>query len=287
LLNDNNEQLSTQSKILEAQNDELEVQNQELVEAHQVIKNTQDQLVQSEKMASMGQVTAAILHEINTPLGAVSSNVQMMEMILEKLTKELDGFENTKVTKGLKAMSSSATITFDAVQRVHEITMNLKNFSRIDQAEFKESDVHEGINSVLMLTSNLWTNHLIIDKHYGELPAIRCYPSLLNQVFMNIIVNAVHATEKDGKLEISSSLIDDYVRIEFKDDGTGIPEDKLEQIFESGFTMKDVGKGTGLGLSISKDIVDKHKGRIYARNNEDQGATFIVELPIEFTMTSI
>jgi len=280
-LEDQNEELDAQRTELEAQNEELDSQNEELMQSQLMLRKAQDQLVQSEKMASMGQLTAAIAHEINTPLGAVSSNVQMLDLMLMKLKKQLSEEKYEDVLKGLDKLSKSNAITADATNRVHEIIRNLRSFSRIDQAAFQNANIHEGIHSVLVLTSNLWKNKLTINENYESIPEISCYASLLNQVFMNVVVNAIQATEKGGVIDINTSVVDDYVRIDFIDDGLGIPDDKLEMIFESGFTMKSKEDGTGLGLSISRDIIKKHHGRIYANNNPEKGAKITIELPLE------
>ncbi len=272
--------LEDQNIELDAQKSELEAQNDELTQSKNQLQKAQDQLVQSEKMASVGQLTAAIAHEINTPLGAVSSNVQMIDLMLMKLKKQLTENKYEDVLKGIEKLARSNSITADASERVNDIIRNLRNYSRIDQAEFQNANIHEGIHSVLVLTSNLWKNKLTINEHYEVIPEISCYASLLNQVFMNVIVNAIQATDKDGVIDIRTSVVDEYVRIEFTDNGIGIPVDKLEMIFESGFTMKPKDEGTGLGLSISRDIIKKHHGRIRAVNNEEKGATIIVELPL-------
>jgi len=272
--------LEDQNIELDAQKSELEAQNDELTQSKNQLQKAQDQLVQSEKMASVGQLTAAIAHEINTPLGAVSSNVQMIDLMLMKLKKQLTENKYEDVLKGIEKLARSNSITADATERVNDIIRNLRNYSRIDQAEFQNANIHEGIHSVLVLTSNLWKNKLTINEHYEVIPEISCYASLLNQVFMNVIVNAIQATDKDGVIDIRTSVVDEYVRIEFTDNGIGIPVDKLEMIFESGFTMKPKDEGTGLGLSISRDIIKKHHGRIRAVNNEEKGATIIVELPL-------
>lgn len=272
--------LENHKEELEAQNEELDIQNVDLMESQELLKTAQNRLVQSEKMASIGQITAAIAHEINTPLGAISSNNQLLDMMLMKLEMTIASGDEEKTTKVLGNIKKSNGISMDAVQRVNEIIKNLRNFSRIDQAEFQNADVNEGIRNVLVLTSNLWKNKVSIEENYGILPDINCFPSLLNQVFMNVIVNAIHATEKDGHISINTDYNDTHVFVRISDDGSGINIGLLETIFESGFTTKDRDKGTGLGLSISKDIILKHNGTIVATNNPDTGATFTISLPI-------
>ncbi len=276
-LNDFNQELDAQKQELEAQNIELEVQNVTLTDSKNMIQEQQDQLVRIEKMATLGQISAAIAHEINTPLGAIKSNIQMMEMVLGQLdTSSCDPILQKKLAR-LKDMNSIST---NASERVTEIIRSLKNFSRIDQADFQDFDVHEGIDSVLVLTSNLWKNNITIEKQYGEIPILEGYASMLNQVFMNIVVNAIQAMDDSGILTITTEATESAVKISFKDSGKGIAPQLLERVFESGYTTKDINQGTGLGLAISKDIIAKHNGRIYALNHQTKGATFVIELPL-------
>lgn len=277
-LNDQNQELDAQKQELEAQNLELEAQNYALTESKDTIQSQQDQLVRSEKMATLGQISAAIAHEINTPLGAIKSNVQMMQMVLETLDVSACTPELQKKLSKLKDMNS---ISNDASNRVTDIIKSLKSFSRIDQADFQDFNPVEGIESVLVLTSNLWKNKIEIVRSYASQRHIEAYASMLNQVFMNIVVNAIHAMEAGGQLNISTLTSEESLTIRFKDTGIGIPSENLTRIFESGFTTKDANKGTGLGLAISKGIIDKHGGRIIAYNNTDgPGTTFEVILPL-------
>lgn len=275
-----NLELESSRDELEAQNMELDVQNAELTSSKIKLEATQNQLVQSEKMASIGQISAAIAHEINTPIGAVSSNAQMIDIMLNKLKKYIEENDEKNALIIVEKLSKSNTISIDASKRVNEIIKNLRNYSRIDQASFQNADINEGIKSVLVLTSNLWKNKVILDESYDNLPLISCYPSMLNQVFMNVIVNAIQASEKNGEIKIDTSFDDTYIKIEISDQGEGIKESDINKIFESGFTTKPKDKGTGLGLSISKNIIEKHNGSIRAYNN-DHGATFEILLPLK------
>ncbi len=229
----------------------------------------------------MGQLTAAIMHEINTPMGAVQSNNQMLDMMLTKLKSEIESKDYEGASKIIGKMVKSNRISVDAANRVNEIIRNLKNFSRIDQAEFQKTDITEGIRSVLVLTSNLWKNKVTVHENYKSLPMINCYSSMINQVFMNIIVNAIQASEKNGNIYIETSYDEKNIYVSIKDEGTGINEKDLAHLFDEGFTTKPEDEGTGLGLSISKDIINKHNGKIEAFNNEDKGSLFKITLPIE------
>lgn len=274
-LNDNNDLLEAQKEELEAQNLELEAQNTALYESRSLIQSQQDQLVRSEKMAVLGQISAAIAHEINTPLGAIKSNAQMIEHALSKVTIDRMDTTNQNMLEKINQMNST---TVEASNRMSEIIRSLKNFSRIDQSEFQDFDVHEGLESVLLLTSNLWKNKVSLVKKYATLPLIQAYPGMLNQVFMNIIVNGIQAIADEGVLTIETACDPTHVMITISDTGTGIAQDHIDKVFDSGFTTKLPNQGTGLGLSISKDIMMKHKGHITVKS-DDKGATFTISLP--------
>lgn len=275
-----NEELQDYKDELEAQNAELEAQNIELADSKQVIEHQQDQLVHSEKMASIGQLSAAIAHEINTPLGAIKSNCQMAETLLPMIESVLEDSDAPKVNKAIKNLKSSNHISLEASKRMAEIIRNLKNFSRLDQSDFQDADINEGIQSVLVLTSNLWKNKVDIDADYGLLPLVQCYPGMLNQVFMNIIVNAIQASEQNSIVHIRTRHENDSIVVEIEDHGTGMTEEVQRQIFNSGFTTKTKDQGTGLGLSITKDIIDRHKGTIEVHSLRDHGSQFTIYLPI-------
>ena len=274
------EELEGHKDELEAQNLELESQNIELVESKRLINNQQNQLVQIEKLASIGQLSAAIAHEINTPLGAIQSNNQMIDIIIPIIEKALIENEDIKLKKAIKNLKSSNSINLDATRKINEIIKNLKNFSRLDQSDFQNANLNEGIESVLVLTSNLWKNTITIIKEFDDLPLVACFPSMLNQVFMNIIVNAIQGSNNNGLITIRSKYDSTYVYIEVEDNGIGISKENLAKIFDSGFTTKDKDKGTGLGLSISKDIIEKHNGTIKVISEINKGSHFIIKLPI-------
>jgi len=272
---------------LEAQNAELEAQNIELSESKLVIETQRDKLVQSEKMASVGQLSAAIAHEINTPLGAIKSNCQMTETILPIIDMTLENSEDVKAQKAIKNLNSINSISLDASKRIIEIIRNLKNFSRLDQSDYQDADINEGIKSVLVLTSNLWKNKVEIIEDLDTLPMVPCYPGMLNQVFMNILVNAIYASDQDGVVNIKTQVNGEHLEIHFEDHGVGIPDKDLKQIFDSGFTTKEKNIGTGLGLSISKDIIERHKGTISVKSQVGVGTQFTVTLPLKQQQNNI
>ncbi|HEX3027779.1 MAG TPA: HAMP domain-containing sensor histidine kinase [Clostridia bacterium] len=275
-----NDLLAKQKVVLENQNEELEAQNEELIESKKQIEEAQTLLVQSQNMASIGQLTAAITHEINTPLGAINSNVQMYEMLLNSLS-ECATVNGDEASELLSQMRESNNINILACKRVSEIIKSLKNFTRIDQAEFQEVDVNEGIKSALILTSNLWKKKITLHEDYGSISRIKCYPGLLNQVFMNVIVNAIQSIEDKGEIFIKTTQESNNVDISIRDTGSGIKEENLSKIFDYGFSTKSIGTGAGLGLSICRNIINKHYGEIKVNSKLGEGTEFIITLPIE------
>ena len=265
------------SDLLENQNEELHMQNDELIHNRIIIENQQNQLIQSEKMASVGQISAAVVHEINTPIGAIKSNAQIMDMLISQLATEQD---QEKIKKKVGMMKPTNDMIVDASDRVIQIVKSIKNFSRIDQSAFKEADLHEAIDSVLLLTSNMWKSRITIVKSYGSLPPVNCYIGLINQVIMNLVVNAIDSIETAGEIHIATGIRDSAAFIAIKDTGSGIDSENLDKIFEQGFTTKAIGKGSGLGLAISQNIMEKHAGQILVESIPGAGSTFTIVLPI-------
>lgn len=275
-----NEILEKQNETLENQNIELEAQNNELIESKLQIQKTQAQLIQSEKMASVGLLTAAITHEINTPIGAINSNVQLEKMILAEMMNLLKDEQDETLKAMLEQIAGFNEVNLMACSRIVEIIRSLKSFSRLDQAEFQEANINEGIQSVLVLTNNLLKNRITIHEEYGELPLVRCFPGQLNQVFMNLIVNAAQAIEGQGDIFINTRISGENVMITIRDTGTGIKKENITKLFEPGFTTKGVGVGLGLGLYISYNIIQNHDGVITVNSEEGKGSEFIIKIPI-------
>ena len=169
--------------------------------------------------------------------------------------------------------------SIEGSRRVKEIVENLRNFSRLDEAEFKLADIHEGLESTLMLLNNDLKNRITVHKNYGDFPPIYCLPGYLNQVFMNLLLNAVQAISGTGNIRITTELKNELTVISIKDDGAGIPADKLDRIFEPFYTSKPVGEGTGLGLSISYGIIERHSGTIIVNSTVGIGSEFVINLP--------
>lgn len=279
------ELVENQKEILENQNAELEMQNEELVKSKDQIQQQQGQLIQSEKMASVGMLTAAITHEINTPMGAINSNVQLEDMLIGSFAMNPLIMENEELSAGLSQLKEVNDINLIACSRIIEIIKSLKTFSRIDQSDFQEADINEGIRSVLVLTRNLTKNRIVIHEDYGDLPPIRCFPGQLNQVIMNIVVNATQAIEGEGELYIQTYQKDRDVYISIRDTGVGIKPEDINKLYDPGYTTKGVGVGLGLGLYLSYNIMKNHNGDITVNSDLGKGAQFILRIPMDNART--
>lgn len=278
---DYNEQLEKQKVLLESQNEELEAQNEELTESKEQIQQQQAKLIQSEKMASVGMLTAAITHEINTPIGAINSNAQLEEMLLGQLQGLTAVKEDREIAGLLAQMKEVNDVNLVACERIIEIIRSLKSFSRVDQADFKEANINEGIKSVLVLTHNLLKRRITVHEDYEDIPPVKCYPGQLNQVFMNILVNASQAIEGEGDIYIHTWQQDRDICISIRDTGIGISSEDVNKLFDPGYTTKGVGVGLGLGLYISYNIIQNHKGSIAINSEPGKGAEFIIRIPMD------
>ncbi len=282
-LEEKNRQLAHQAEELEYQTEELSSLNESLEEAMRQLQDAQVQLVQSEKMAALGQLTAGVAHEINTPLGAINSNTEIIEMV----TQYLKGSDDVKVQYMIEKLDKANDTNKMACERIIQIVRHLKNFARLDESDFKEACLTEGLESVLLLSHNLLKHRITIHKSYGDIPMVKCFPNQLNQVFMNIIVNAAQAIGDQGDIWIKTWASSEKVYVQIRDNGEGIPEKNLHKIFDPGFTTKGVGVGTGLGLSICYKIVEKHKGQIRVVSKLGAGSTFTIELPVHNSFANI
>lgn len=268
---------------VEKRTEQLKDKNEELITAYDELKDAQMQLLRSEKMASLGMLVAGIAHEINTPLAAINSNTDMFIRSFEKLRIKLgspDGDPRDALTT-ICVMENLANVNLTACQRLDGIVKTLKNFARLDEEDFKLVDIQEGLDSTLELTAHLSRNRIKVIKEYGGIPKIRCYANQLNQVFMNLIVNACQAIDRNGTLTIRTRASVSQVHVEISDTGSGIDPKHLSKIFDPGFTTKGVGVGTGLGLSISYKIMQEHTGSIDVESKKGKGTTFTVNIPIE------
>ena len=235
---------------------EISQKKEELESAIKELKETQLQLINSEKMASLGQLIASVAHEINTPLGAISANNEMMEKVFENLDN--------------KILNEINSVDKEAIKRITNIVQSLKRFVRLDETTLQEANINEELDLTLQLIHHKIKNGFEIEKEYGSIPFVSCYPNMLNQVFLNILMNSVHSIEDIkkndmnyvGKIKLKTEIIDDFLRISIFDNGKGISSTDKEKIFQAGFTTKKKGEGTGLGLAICKKIIEKHNGKI-------------------------
>lgn len=280
--------------------------NKRLGEMNQRLKENQNQLVQSEKMASIGQLAAGVAHEINNPVGFVKSNLGTLigyvktfklllreydfltEAVRKNNTKRqmaaLDMVEKIKTEEDLEYIlgdiDSLLSESIDGTERVGDIVQNLKTFARVDGSKIREADINEGIEATLKIVWNELKYKCTVNKNLNPLPRIRCNPGQLNQVFMNILVNAAQAIPEKGEITITTETTDAEIVIKISDTGSGIPNEIKSRLFEPFFTTKPSGKGTGLGLSVSMDIVHKHNGVIDIESEVGVGTTFTIRLPI-------
>jgi len=286
---------------------ELTASNTELNKTLIDLKEAESQLVESEKMASLGQLTAGIAHEINNPINFVTSNVNPLRRDVEMLLDAVGTIENIGLSdesinnKKQQIEEYKEEIDFDYLKieishllkgisegasRTAEIVKGLRIFSRLDEDDLKKADVNEGIDSTMVIVNNLLNGKIKVVKEYGNLPLIECYPGKLNQVYLNIISNAIHAIHKKhgeaggGVLKISTSCNEKSVFVKIEDNGTGMDEATKRKIFEPFFTTKEVGEGTGLGMSIVYNTIKKHNGQIYVNTTPGVGTEFILDIPI-------
>lgn len=304
------ETIQNQADVLELmvteRTSELTKSNEELSITLKNLKEAQTQLVGAEKMASLGQLTAGVAHEINNPINFVTSNVNPLRRDIEDLQLVLNKYESIQPDDELKSkleeiekikkeididyVREEINILLNGIQdgadRTAAIVKGLRNFSRMDEDILKKTNIIEGIESTLTLLNSSIKNNIIVEKQYDEVVEIECYPGKLNQLFMNVLNNAIHAIDdmgyknKEGKILIKVSVENGNVIISIKDNGGGIPENIKQKIFDPFFTTKPVGKGTGLGLSIVYSIVKEHNGKVKIDSEIGKGTEFIFTFPV-------
>jgi len=287
------EEIVSTSETTEAQKRELELTVENL-------KLAQSQLVQSEKMASVGVLTAGIAHELNNPINFMSGNVFPLKSDLDEVFSVLNKYDEAIEANKLgdffaelNALKEEMDFSYliqeiysllkgieEGAHRSSEIIKGLRSFSRLDDEACQFYDIHEGIDSSLVLLHNkIKDRNIVVKKDYGEFEGLECYPSKFNQVIMNILTNSIQAMKGGGKLFIHTVSSAIGVKIIIKDTGMGMPPDVKKHIFEPFYTTKEVGKGTGLGLSISYGIIEKHNGNIDVISEPGKGTEFIISLP--------
>ncbi|MGB2905479.1 MAG: ATP-binding protein [Candidatus Aminicenantaceae bacterium] len=295
---ENSRRLVTYSQELEEKSHRLEEAKSELEEysrtlEHKVEERTRElrekqaQLVQSSKMASLGSLVAGVAHEINTPVGAISSMHNTLTRAVEKLKAEIEScLDKTKdeqagIISALQVVDDANRVIASGTDRVIDIVKRLRSFARLDEAELKDADINEGLEDTLAIIHHEIKHNIIVHRNYGDIPKISCFPGRLNQVFLNIFINAKQAIKEKGEVSITTSARDNRVFVEIKDSGEGIPREKLDRIFDPGYTTKGVGVGTGLGLAICYQIIEDHRGEIKVESVPGKGTTFTVILPTD------
>jgi PAS domain S-box-containing protein len=259
----------------------------DLEKTNRYLKEAQSQLVQSEKMASLGQLVAGIAHEINTPIGAVNSMHDTLFRTLNRIRKYIQDElpehckQIPKLEESFKLINDSNSVIKSGTERVINIVTRLKSFARLDEADLKTVDIHEGIEDTLVLIHHELKHGIIVVKNFGDVPPISCFPSELNQVFLNLLINGKQAIRDKGTINIATYVKNKKVHIMFSDDGVGIPKESMDRIFDPGYTTKGIGVGTGLGLSISYNIIKNHKGEIKVNSELGKGTEFMIVLPMD------
>jgi signal transduction histidine kinase len=278
---------------------QVETNNAELMLLNAKLAQFQGHLLQSEKMAAVGQLAAGVAHEINTPIGFVKSNLATLNTYMESLLTLIEVYERCSSARSLQdeatlqAAIDKADLAFlredapvllleshDGLERVKKIILDLRGFSCLNNAQWQVSDLTVGLESTLNVATNQLKDKVEIIKNYGQLPLVRCYLAEINQVFLNLLNNAAHAIEERGKITLSSGVDGAWIWVSVEDTGQGMPPEVQKRIFEPFFTTKPVGKGTGLGLSLCYDIVKKHGGRIEVSSEPGCGSKFQIWLPV-------
>jgi hemerythrin-like metal-binding protein len=292
--------LRLEDKVVERTR-ELSTANEELTALLKKVEDAQNQLLQSEKMAAIGQLAAGVAHEINNPIGFVNSNLGTLRGYTEQLIGVINAYENlqTKVKDvpldEVMAVRKEADLDFlredvvvllkesqEGLARVKKIVQDLKDFSHVDEAELQDADLNEGMESTLNVVWSELKYKAEVVRQYGQLPPVRCVPAQINQVLMNLLVNAAQAIENRGTITVRSGVAGSEAWIEVEDTGKGMTPETQKRIFEPFYTTKPVGSGTGLGLSLSYDIVAKrHGGRFEVASEPNHGSRFRVYLPVK------
>jgi signal transduction histidine kinase len=295
---ENSRQLRIYARELEEKSDKLEeakVQleeyshtlEQKVEERTREVKEKQAQLVQSSKMAALGSLVAGVAHEINTPVGAINSMHNTLMRAVDKVRGDIEDClsetykEREKLRTSFGMIDDANKVIQSGTERVIDIVKRLRSFARLDEAELKDADINEGIEDTLTIIHHQIKHDITVVKNYGDIPIISCFPGRLNQVFLNLLINARQAIEGKGTITISTYVKDDKVYAEIEDTGRGIAREHLAKIFDPGFTTKGVGVGTGLGLSICYQIIQDHRGEILVESELGKGTTFIVVLPTD------
>lgn len=293
--------------LLKAMNIRIANRSEELSVAYANLQASQAQLIQTEKMASLGQMVAGVAHEINTPLGYVRNNLELVHGTFTRVLDLLSAYEKlidpvaaaglnqAELNVRFSAVSELSRAfhqdhvfeelqelfkdTIYGVDQISELVVNLKNFSRLDRARVTDVNLNDCMDSAIVIGRNLLKHKVALRKEYGDVPPVPCSPAQINQVFLNLLSNAAQAIETQGEILIRTHADDHSVNVTIEDNGRGIPDDVLPKIFDPFFTTKGIGEGTGMGLWISYQIVQEHRGHIQVRSQVGKGTTFEISLP--------
>jgi two-component system NtrC family sensor kinase len=258
--------------------------NHDLQESNQKLKRTQAQLIQNEKMASLGQLVAGIAHEINNPLAFVVNNLFIVESGLDALRPDMEPHLSESSFRKLEKARTRLKEMKEGLDRVKELVLDLRTFSRLDEEEFTTVDVVEIVDAVLLLFKHKMNGRIPVEKHYAEERTLFCHARRIQQVLMNLIANAVDAIAGKGKIHITTRRTPEFFSISVRDTGAGIPEAIRSKIFDPFFTTKPVGQGTGLGLAISYGIIQEHGGSIEVQSEVEVGTEFVVKIPLDLEL---
>jgi signal transduction histidine kinase len=261
--------------------------NETIDELREQIELTHRKLAEAHKMASLGRLSAGIVHEINTPIGSILSNNETIRKSLEALKKMVAVSQNdgqplpARATVILDTLANLADIDKLACERIYAVIRSLKTFARVNESDLRNVDIHEIILNTLKLSGCVFRRRVTVVTNFAELPEIECYPGLINQVFLNLIVNAAQAIQGDGTITVGTRQEGDSVEISIADTGSGIPLEVRKRIFAAGFSTKPIGEGTGLGLALTREIIeDTHGGKIWFETELGKGTTFFVRIPM-------
>lgn len=302
-----NQELEHQVKVRTAQlasaNEELVREHRELEKTLEELTQTQNELVQSEKMASLGFLVAGVAHELNNPISFVHSNMDFIDEYVVRLKRVLEAYEAVELPDGptyqqlaevkqraglnrtLRRLDELIASCKRGTERVRKIVMDLGTFARADDVDPVPADLHEGIETTLNLLTKEYRDRIVVHREYGSLPQVECHSGQINQVFMNLLLNAAQAIHEAGDVWIRTASQGDMVTVVIKDNGSGIPEANLPKIFDPFFTTKKVGEGMGLGLSLTYGIIRKHGGTIRVSSRDSEGTEFTIELPVKWSGT--
>jgi PAS domain S-box-containing protein len=299
-LKSNQEELIKKNKEIDESKQDIQLALTKLKNAHEELKTSQLKILQQEKMASIGQLAAGVAHELNNPMSFISSNLGTLDKYINRLsdfirvqTESIEFIKDDAIIRKINEKRKEVKLDYiledakillkeslDGSDRVKRIVSELNSFSRMDEEEYKKANINECIESAITIVWNELKYKSTLKKEYGELPPIKCYPRQMNQIFVNLLINAVNSIADKGIITIKTWHKDDFIWMEVSDTGIGIPRQNLVKIFEPFFTTKEAGKGTGLGLSITYEIVQRHKGEITVESEVGKGTTFTIKIPV-------